>query len=469
MTYSARILIQFTCGRKRPLLPALSHEDLTTGLASRPLVPKAKARWLPERDSSHVNGMVPLITAPPKHIIPPAQSAAPDTCPLPSRTALPAATPFAAPPDPTSQALTPQTARSPHRGARHGLPSHQAGSLEQPAPAPDQAALPWLTTLAQQRRQHLTTPPPQGLARAPSLRSPPVQAPPCQRDAASQHELRLSPGPLSERFRIPSQGEAPHTTFLGHGATIGNAPWDADRSAHQVSPLAAVQIQGADPTPVQRRAVGGMEVRTLSLAGTSTSTGQASVHAGNRLREPVDHPARLRTGLQKKGPRGARRRVRPIGPPQRRGKLPAPPASPAGAAWLGRPSRSQQAPKAPARQAEAADGPGTRAGFAQGAPGQPPVLAVALCKLQAVSGQGPGGAGGVAGHRGGSRCSREAVPLRGSPADASRSRRGWLLACQHPSCGHLLSAERPGARKRPQEHAPAAKGWEHDGVPVICL
>ncbi len=57
------------------------------------------------------------------------------------------------------------------------------------------------------------------------------------------------------------------------------------------------------------------------LAVTSTSTGKASFHPGKRVRHRANHYARLRKRLQKKGTRGAKRRLRRIEQRERRLKL----------------------------------------------------------------------------------------------------------------------------------------------------
>jgi putative transposase len=58
-----------------------------------------------------------------------------------------------------------------------------------------------------------------------------------------------------------------------------------------------------------------------SLPVTSTSTGKAGFHPGKRVRHKANHCARLRKRLQKKGTRGAKRRLRRIAQRERRLKL----------------------------------------------------------------------------------------------------------------------------------------------------
>src|SRR5215470_7196272 len=58
-----------------------------------------------------------------------------------------------------------------------------------------------------------------------------------------------------------------------------------------------------------------------SLSVTSTSTGKATFHPGKRTRHKANHYARLRKRLQKKGTRGAIRRLKRIEQRERRLKL----------------------------------------------------------------------------------------------------------------------------------------------------
>src|ERR1700756_1556034 len=58
-----------------------------------------------------------------------------------------------------------------------------------------------------------------------------------------------------------------------------------------------------------------------SLPVTSTSTGKATFYPGKRVRHKANHYARLRKRLQKKGTRGAKRRLRRIEQRERRLKL----------------------------------------------------------------------------------------------------------------------------------------------------
>jgi hypothetical protein len=58
-----------------------------------------------------------------------------------------------------------------------------------------------------------------------------------------------------------------------------------------------------------------------SLPVTSTETGKATFHSGKQVRHKANHYARLRKRLQKKGTRGAKRRLKRIEQRERRLKM----------------------------------------------------------------------------------------------------------------------------------------------------
>ncbi len=64
-----------------------------------------------------------------------------------------------------------------------------------------------------------------------------------------------------------------------------------------------------------------MDVGIRYLAVTSTSIGKASFHTGKRVRHQANHYARLRKRLQRKGTRGAKRRLVRLAQRERRLKL----------------------------------------------------------------------------------------------------------------------------------------------------
>jgi putative transposase len=77
----------------------------------------------------------------------------------------------------------------------------------------------------------------------------------------------------------------------------------------------------SEPTCEQLSEVIGVDVGIRYLAVTSTAAGQATFHPGKRVRHQANHYARLRKRLQKKGTRGAKRRLQRIEQRERRLKL----------------------------------------------------------------------------------------------------------------------------------------------------
>jgi putative transposase len=82
-----------------------------------------------------------------------------------------------------------------------------------------------------------------------------------------------------------------------------------------------LEIDVPEPICEQLGEVVGVDVGIRYLAVTSTSTGKATFHPGKQLRHQANHYARLRKRLQKKGTRGAKRRLKRIEQRERRLKL----------------------------------------------------------------------------------------------------------------------------------------------------
>ena len=85
--------------------------------------------------------------------------------------------------------------------------------------------------------------------------------------------------------------------------------------------LVSLTLDLPDPTCDQLSEVVGVDVGIRYLAVTSTATGKTSYHPGKRVRHRANHYARLRKCLQKKGTRGAKRRLKRIEQRERRLKL----------------------------------------------------------------------------------------------------------------------------------------------------
>ncbi|HZR42485.1 MAG TPA: transposase, partial [Ktedonobacteraceae bacterium] len=134
-------------------------------------------------------------------------------------------------------------------------------------------------------------------------------------------DQQVSIGTLNGRISVPYQGYNQHIALIGQGATIGDAKLWYDRPKKRFYLLVSLTIDLPAPTPAQLSSVVGVDVGIRYLAVTSMSTGKASFHPGKRVRHRANHYARLRKRLQKKGTRGAKRRVRRIEQRERRLKM----------------------------------------------------------------------------------------------------------------------------------------------------
>jgi putative transposase len=153
----------------------------------------------------------------------------------------------------------------------------------------------------------------------------PIAHPPCNRPDARGYTFRrnqqASSGTLNGRVAIPYQGYDEHTALIRHGATIGGAKLWYDKPKKTFYVLVSLEIEGPEPTYEQLNAVVGVDVGIRYLAVTAPSIGKAIFHPGKRVRHQANHYARLRTRLQKKGTRGAKRRLKRIEQRERRLKL----------------------------------------------------------------------------------------------------------------------------------------------------
>jgi putative transposase len=85
--------------------------------------------------------------------------------------------------------------------------------------------------------------------------------------------------------------------------------------------LVSLEIDLPEPTPKMYTEVVGIDVGICYLAIISTATGMSLFYTGKRVRHRANHYARLRKRLQRKGTRGAKRRLIRIAQRVRRLKL----------------------------------------------------------------------------------------------------------------------------------------------------
>jgi transposase len=203
---------------------------------------------------------------------------------------------------------------------RYHLPSQLACSVERQVAATYKGLWTKLKKNAEHRRAKITKKRFKGLDKAPTYTSPTVQYT-YERDYTFQCDSKVSVGTLNGRISLPYQGYDKHTALIRQGASIGDAKLWYDQPKKRFYLLVSLTIEVAEPTCDQFTEVVGADVGIRYLAVTSTSTGKASFHSGKRVRHKANHYARLRKRLQKKGTRGAKRRVRRIAQRERRLKL----------------------------------------------------------------------------------------------------------------------------------------------------
>jgi putative transposase len=130
-----------------------------------------------------------------------------------------------------------------------------------------------------------------------------------QRDYSLKPDNQVSILTLQGRMIVPYTGYSQHVTLLLQGTTIGAAKLWYDKPRKQFYLLISLELDVADPTPQTHTGVTGVDVGVRYLAVTSTTRGDHSFHSGKRIVPKVNHYARLRKRLQKKGTRSATRRA----------------------------------------------------------------------------------------------------------------------------------------------------------------
>jgi len=188
------------------------------------------------------------------------------------------------------------------------------------------------------------------------------------------------------------------------------------------------------------------------LAVTSTSTGKATFHPGKRVRHRANHYARLRKRLQKKGTRGAIRRLKRVEQRERRLKLQANhtiakqiiaqyPHTLIGLEDLthirDRTKRRKRKRRKNGKSFERVSAKARKANrvYSQWSFAELHALLsykAALSGSQAIK---------VDADHTSKRC-----PMCGHTEDANRPRKGLLFVCQNPNCRYTLHADLIGAR-----------------------
>ncbi len=203
---------------------------------------------------------------------------------------------------------------------RSHLPSQLACSVERQVAATYKGLWTKVKKNAEHRRKKITKKCFKGLDKPPRYSSPTVQYT-YERDYTFQRNQQVSIGTLGGRISIPYHGYDEHLAFIRREASIGDAKLWYDKARKTFYVLVSLEIDVPAPTCEQLNEAVGVDVGIRYLAVTSTATGKAAFHPGKRVRHRANHYARLRKRLQKKGTRGAKRRLKRIEQRERRLKL----------------------------------------------------------------------------------------------------------------------------------------------------
>ncbi|HZO72471.1 MAG TPA: transposase [Ktedonobacteraceae bacterium] len=207
--------------------------------------------------------------------------------------------------------------------ARYRLLSQLACSVERQVAATYKGLWTKLLNNREHLRLKITKKRFKGLDKPPHYSSPTVQYT-YERDYTFQCESKVSIGTLNGRVSLPYQGYFKHLLLIQQGANIariGDAKLWYDQPKKQFYLLVSLAITLPDPGCDDLSETVGVDVGVRYLAVTSTTAGKATFYSGKRVRHKANHYARLRKRLQKKGTRGAKRRLRRIGQRERRLKL----------------------------------------------------------------------------------------------------------------------------------------------------
>jgi len=257
-------------------------------------------------------------------------------------------------------------------------------------------------------------------------------------------------GTLGGRIVLPYQGYDNHLALIRQGATIGDAKLWYDKVRKTFYLLVSLEISVPESTCEQLSEVVGVDVGIRYLAVTSTSTGKASFHQGKQVRHQANHYARLRKRLQKKGTRGAKRRLRRIEQRERRLKLQANHGiakqiikqHPHTLIGLENLTDIRERTKRKKRKRKK-NGKGTEPVSVKARKANRVYSQWSFAELQALIAYKATLAGSLAVKVDADYTSK-ACPMCGHTADENRPRKGLLFVCQQ--CGYTLHADLIGAR-----------------------
>lgn len=137
-------------------------------------------------------------------------------------------------------------------------------------------------------------------------------------DYSFKKEQHVSVLTLDGRVIVSYTGYDKHVALIKEGAQMGAGKLLYEKPRKQFYLLVPLEIEVPDPTPETHRGVAGVDVGVRYLAVTSTTKGEQTFYSGKSIVPKVNHYARLRKRLQKKGTRSATRRLIQVSGRERR-------------------------------------------------------------------------------------------------------------------------------------------------------
>ncbi|HEU5226686.1 MAG TPA: transposase [Ktedonobacteraceae bacterium] len=337
---------------------------------------------------------------------------------------------------------------------RYRLPSQLACSVERQVAATYKGLWTKLLKNREHRRLKITKKRFKGLDQPPHYSSPTVQYT-YERDYTFQCDSRVSIGTLNGRISLPYQGYFKHLLLIQQGAHIahiGDAKLWYDHPKKQLYLLVSLTIDLPEPACEQFTEVVGVDVGVRYLAVTSTSEGKATFYPGKRVRHKANHYARLRKRLQKKGTRGAKRRLRRIGQRERRLKMQANhqiatqiiQEHPHAVIGLEHLTDIRERTRRRKRKRKK-NGKGTEKVSPKARKANRVYSQWSFAELHSLISYKAALAGSLAVKVDADYTSKS-CPICGHTADENRPHKGLLFVCQNPMCGYTLHADLVGAR-----------------------
>ena len=420
------------------------------------------------RPTQRANDMKQIITAKLKLITTADQFAALRTTQLAYRDALNAVSQYAFEHGKTSSVTTLHKGMYPELRTRYRLPSQLACSVERQVASTYKGLWTKVKKNVEHRRKKITKKRFKGLDKPPKYSSPTVQYT-YERDYTFQRKRQVSVGTLGGRVSIPYQGYEKHMALIRQGAGIGDAKLWYDKARKTFYLLVSLEIDVPEPTCEQLSEVVGVDVGIRYLAVTSTSMGKATFHPGKRVRHKANHYARLRKRLQKKGTRGAKRRLKRIEQRERRLKAQANHSiakqiikeHPHALLGLEQLTDIRERTKRKKRKRKK-NGKGSERVSEKTRKANRVYSQWSFAELHALISYKATLAGSLA-IKVDADYTSKACPMCGHTADENRPRKGLLFVCQNPDCRYTLHADLVGARNLVMRTLLLRQDWSTTG------